>query len=79
MKQIYLSYLLIVISLYVLPSYGLYFHISETERKCFIEEIPDDTLVVGKCKAYVVICHVLLGFEIYDDINSIWGRLRTVY
>jgi len=28
-------------------SFGLYFHISETERKCFIEEVPDETLVVG--------------------------------
>ena len=27
---------------------GLYFHIGETERKCFIEEIPDDTIVTGK-------------------------------
>ena len=27
---------------------GLYFHIAETEKKCFIEEIPDDTIVVGK-------------------------------
>lgn len=27
---------------------SLYFHIQEGERKCFIEEIPDDTLVVGK-------------------------------
>lgn len=26
----------------------LYFHIGETERKCFIEEIPDETVVVGK-------------------------------
>lgn len=26
---------------------ALYFHISETERKCFIEEVPDETLVVG--------------------------------
>ncbi|RLU19542.1 hypothetical protein DMN91_008099 [Ooceraea biroi] len=25
---------------------GLYFHIGETERKCFIEEIPDDTTVI---------------------------------
>ena len=25
----------------------LYFHIRETERKCFIEEVPDETLVVG--------------------------------
>lgn len=27
--------------------YGLYFHIGETERKCFIEEVPDDTTVIG--------------------------------
>lgn len=27
---------------------GLYFHIGETERKCFIEEIPDETTVIGK-------------------------------
>lgn len=26
---------------------GLYFHIGETERKCFIEEIPDETTVIG--------------------------------
>lgn len=26
---------------------GLYFHIGETERKCFIEEIPDETNVIG--------------------------------
>ena len=29
-------------------SNGLYFHIAETERKCFIEEIPDETMVTGK-------------------------------
>lgn len=27
---------------------ALYFHIAETERKCFIEEIPDETTVIGK-------------------------------
>jgi len=33
---------------------SLYFHISETERKCFIEEVPEETLVVGnyKCELY---------------------------
>lgn len=31
-------------------SRALYFHIDETERKCFIEEIPDDTMVIGKYK-----------------------------
>jgi len=29
---------------------GLYFHIGETERKCFIEEIPDETMVIGNYK-----------------------------
>lgn len=44
--------LLFAFSLSLLPMYiyGLYFHISETERKCFIEEIPDETLVVGNYK-----------------------------
>uniref|UniRef100_A0A0R3RSB1 GOLD domain-containing protein n=1 Tax=Elaeophora elaphi TaxID=1147741 RepID=A0A0R3RSB1_9BILA len=29
---------------------ALYFHIAETERKCFIEEIPDETTVIGNYK-----------------------------
>lgn len=29
------------------PSQALYFHIGETEKKCFIEEIPDETMVIG--------------------------------
>jgi len=33
-----------------LVAQGLYFHIQEGERKCFIEEVPDDTLIVGKYK-----------------------------
>ena len=33
---------------------GLYFHIAETEKKCFIEEIPDDTIVVGKYLFFVL-------------------------
>jgi len=32
---------------------GLYFHIGETEKKCFIEELPDETMVVGKYKVQV--------------------------
>uniref|UniRef100_A0A3B5KJF5 Transmembrane p24 trafficking protein 4 n=1 Tax=Xiphophorus couchianus TaxID=32473 RepID=A0A3B5KJF5_9TELE len=33
---------------WIYPSCGLYFHIGETEKKCFIEEIPDETMVIGK-------------------------------
>lgn len=29
---------------------GLYFHIAETEKKCFIEEIPDETMVISRYK-----------------------------
>jgi len=29
---------------------ALYFHMSETERKCFIEELPDQTMVTGDYK-----------------------------
>ncbi|XP_033341596.1 transmembrane p24 trafficking protein eclair [Megalopta genalis] len=32
---------------------GLYFHIGETERKCFIEEIPDDTTVLVNYKVEI--------------------------
>ena len=31
-----------------LAAEGLYFHISETERKCFIEEVPAETMIVGE-------------------------------
>ena len=43
---------------------GLYFHILETSHpKCFIEEIPDETLVVGK------------DFTLYSD--TFWIFLKT--
>lgn len=32
----------------VSPGHALYFHIGETEKKCFIEEIPDETMVIGE-------------------------------
>ena len=33
---------------------GLYFHISETEQKCFIEEVPAETMIVGRCEQRAV-------------------------
>lgn len=39
---------------------ALYFHIAEGERKCFIEEIPDDTTVIGK-KDLIDFYHILIG------------------
>lgn len=42
--------ILALCALLVAPSVGLYFHIQESETKCFIEEIPDETMVQGKRK-----------------------------
>lgn len=32
----------------VVPSFGLYFYIDGVTPKCFFEELPKDTLVVGR-------------------------------
>src|ERR1700677_1957746 len=42
--------ILALLLLFIGLSDALYFHIAETEKKCFIEEIPDETMVMGKYK-----------------------------
>lgn len=41
---------LTVLLLHAGVSRGLYFHIGETEKRCFIEEIPDETMVIGESR-----------------------------
>ncbi|KAG5865372.1 hypothetical protein JTB14_010010 [Gonioctena quinquepunctata] len=41
---------LVILSLLIDTAFPLYFHIAETERKCFIEEIPDETNVIVNYK-----------------------------
>ena len=38
----------LLLTIYAALGNGLYFHISETEQKCFIEEVPAETMIVGK-------------------------------
>lgn len=53
-KKLILCLLPLAVALFLAQqSNGLYFHIKETERKCFIEEVPDETLVVGKYKVQI--------------------------
>lgn len=33
-----------------LPSAGLYFYVTEGQHRCFLEEVPQDTLVVAQYK-----------------------------
>lgn len=40
--------LLLLLTLCAPAARGLYFHIGETEKRCFIEEIPDETMVIGQ-------------------------------
>jgi hypothetical protein len=55
------GYILVLLPL----SSGLYFHIAETERKCFIEEIPDETTVIGMycfgVRKYSFVSHLIYG------------------
>ena len=53
MKQLHLLFL-VLLALIVNCS-GLYFHIAETERKCFIEEIPDETTVIGNFFIFILL------------------------
>ncbi|XP_018562533.1 transmembrane emp24 domain-containing protein eca [Anoplophora glabripennis] len=48
LKSIYLP--LVIFLILATFSNALYFHIGETERKCFIEEIPDETNVIVNYK-----------------------------
>lgn len=45
-----LNSVLVCLTLVLPITSGLYFHIAEGERKCFIEEVPDDTMVQGEYK-----------------------------
>ncbi|XP_055902023.1 transmembrane emp24 domain-containing protein eca [Eupeodes corollae] len=45
----YISYVLLLFCS-TQAVFGLYFHIAETERKCFIEEVPDETTVIVNYK-----------------------------
>ncbi|ESO09551.1 hypothetical protein HELRODRAFT_109739 [Helobdella robusta] len=53
------SLIFFILSIIALTCEGLYFYISETEKKCFSEDLADDTIVVGKYKV-----------EIYDKIQN---------
>jgi len=47
---------LLLLFAWLSPSQALYFHIGETEKKCFIEEIPDETMVIGTSIVKSALC-----------------------
>lgn len=47
LKMSYIQLQTLAVLLISLQVSALYFHIQETEKKCFIEEIPDQTMVTG--------------------------------
>ncbi|TKR69865.1 hypothetical protein L596_021960 [Steinernema carpocapsae] len=59
--------LLLVAFALLQASHALYFHIAETERKCFIEEIPDETMVIGNYKV-----------QLYDPNTKQYGDYPSI-
>lgn len=65
-------------------AYGLYFHIGETERKCFIEEIPDETTVLGKLLVFFSLqfslksIFVVLGLYILVGLNGVFLHFCSI-
>ena len=43
-----MKYLPLVVIILASSCSALYFHMGETEKKCFIEEIPDETMITGE-------------------------------
>lgn len=48
-SSIYTMFTFLLLSALVLPTRALYFYMDGNTQKCFFEELPKDTLVVGQC------------------------------
>jgi len=61
----------------MLPVHGVYFDLLEGQRRCFIEEVPEDVLVLGK---YVSMDHSKLNLNAqgYVEPNHYAGIIATV-
>lgn len=67
---------------------GIYFHIAETEKKCFIEEIPDETMVIGRykvqlydpnTKGYGDYPDIGMHVEVTDPDDKVYLYLKKIY
>lgn len=54
---------LLSLSALLVPVQSLYFYIDDARPKCFFEELPRDTLVVGHYSA-----------EVYNDQRRVWEK-----
>ncbi|XP_030253241.1 transmembrane emp24 domain-containing protein 9-like [Sparus aurata] len=70
------SCLLSVLFLNVFCSFvsSLYFHIGDTEKKCFIQEIPDDTMIIVNFQTHL--SHEHIGTDLQDNHN-LWVLIEA--
>lgn len=47
-QQVWVVMLVLVLNYLVMPSDALYFYLDTSRTRCFVEEMPKDTMVVGK-------------------------------
>ncbi|CAL8071190.1 unnamed protein product [Calicophoron daubneyi] len=68
----------LLLSYYALRASGMYFHIKESETRCFLEDVPADTLVKGKYKLmtlkdkqYVPSTELSFHVNVYDPDDQV--------
>ena len=66
------NFLVLVLFLFVSQSFALYFHMGETEKKCFIEEIPDETMITGEGPHY----NITPGYLSHIQLNASIGKYK---
>ena len=78
--------LLLLASLFTLlsPAYSLYFYLEGSQTRCFLEDLPKDTLVVGQFKAEewnsernVYSVNSNIGIKITVDVTPRNGHLTV--
>uniref|UniRef100_A0A5G2QVP0 Transmembrane p24 trafficking protein 4 n=1 Tax=Sus scrofa TaxID=9823 RepID=A0A5G2QVP0_PIG len=75
---------LLLLALCAAGARGLYFHIGETEKRCFIEEIPDETMVIGNYRTQMwdkqkeVFLPSTPGLGMHVEVKDPEDRIRPV-
>lgn len=78
MRAIFLAAVVLVLVCYCERGHSLYFHISETELKCFIEEVPAETMIVGELRSRelflssTIFCAGKYKTQLYESSRSEW-------
>ena len=63
MRAVFLAAAILALLCCCERGHALYFHIAETELKCFIEEVPAETMIVGEWRSRDWSCVLCLSVQ----------------